>query len=47
MPKLDATVRGFKMIIEGELDNIPERFFMYKGSIEEVKAAFDKEGETK
>jgi F-type H+-transporting ATPase subunit beta len=45
--KLDGTVRGFKMIIEGEVDNIPERFFMYKGSIEEVKSAFEKEGEAK
>ncbi len=45
--KLDDTVRGFKMITEGELDSIPERFFMYKGSIEEVRAAFDKEQEAK
>lgn len=43
--KRDDTVRGFKMIIEGEVDHIPERFFMYKGSIDDVKAAFDKESQ--
>jgi F-type H+-transporting ATPase subunit beta len=41
--KLDDTVRGFKSIIEGEVDHIPERFFMYKGSIDDVKTAFDTE----
>ena len=39
--KSDDTVRGFKMLIEGEVDYIPERFFMYKGSIDEVKAAYE------
>ena len=42
--KRDDTVRGFKMIIDGELDHVPERFFMYKGSIDEVVSAFEKEG---
>ena len=42
--KRDDTVRGFKMIIDGDLDYIPERFFMYKGSIDEVVSAFEKEG---
>ena len=41
--KRDDTVRGFKMIIEGEVDHIGERFFMYKGSMDEVKAAFEAE----
>ncbi len=41
--KLADTVRGFKAIIEGEVDMIPERFFMYKGSIDDVKAAFESE----
>jgi F-type H+-transporting ATPase subunit beta len=30
------TVRGFKMIIDGELDNIPEQAFYMAGAIEEV-----------
>ena len=41
--KLDDTVRGFRSIIVGEVDHIPERFFMYKWSIEDVKAAFEGE----
>jgi F-type H+-transporting ATPase subunit beta len=39
--KRDDTVRGFKMIIDGDVDHIGERFFMYKGSIDEVIAAYD------
>ena len=34
--KIHETVRGFKMIIEGELDHIPEQLFFMVGSIEEV-----------
>lgn len=41
--KLRDTVRGFKMIIDGELDYIGEKHFMYKGSIEEVVASYKKE----
>jgi F-type H+-transporting ATPase subunit beta len=45
--KLDDTVRGFKAIIAGDVDTIPERFFMYKGSIDDVKAAFEAESAKK
>ena len=41
--KIDDTIRGFKMILEGELDHIPESAFMYKGVIEEVIEAGEKE----
>ena len=34
------TVRGFKMILEGELDEIPEQYFYMKGTIEEVQETF-------
>lgn len=34
--KLQDTIRSFKMIIEGELDAIPEQAFYMVGSIEEV-----------
>lgn len=34
--KLEDTVKGFKMIVEGELDDIPEQAFYMVGSIEEV-----------
>jgi len=41
--KLADTVRGFKMIVAGELDHIGEKHFMYKGSIEDVVASYEKE----
>ena len=34
--KLHDTIRGFKMIVEGELDHIPEQGFYMVGTIEEV-----------
>lgn len=34
--KLSDTIKGFKMIIEGSLDDIPEQAFYMVGSIEEV-----------
>ncbi len=36
--KIEDTIRGFKMILAGELDHLPERAFAYKGVIEEVIA---------
>ena len=36
---LEDTVRGFKEILEGKHDNLPEGAFMYKGGIEMVVAA--------
>ena len=38
--KLEDTVSGFKKIIDGELDDIPENFFMYKESIAAVEKAY-------
>ena len=39
------TVRSFKMIIDGELDNVPEQAFRNKGAIEDVfEAAKELEG---
>jgi F-type H+-transporting ATPase subunit beta len=37
--KLEDTVKGFKMIVDGELDELPEQAFYMKGGIEEVLAA--------
>lgn len=34
--KLQDTIRGFKMIVNGEMDNIPEQAFYMTGAIEEV-----------
>jgi len=34
--KIEDTIRGFRMILNGELDYLPESAFTYKGGIEEV-----------
>lgn len=41
--KLSDTIAGFKKIIDGEVDFIGEKHFMYKGSIAEVIASYEKE----
>ena len=40
--KLDETIKGFKMILAGELDELPEQAFYMVGSIEEAKAKAEK-----
>ena len=40
--KLADTIRSFKMIIDGELDHLPEQAFYMVGAIEEVIAAAEK-----
>ncbi len=35
--KLEETVKGFKKILEGQLDSVPEQEFYMRGSINEVK----------
>jgi len=42
--KLQETIKGFKMILEGEMDEIPEQAFYMVGTIEEV---FEKAAEMK
>lgn len=44
--KRSDTVAGFQSIIQGDVDEIPERFFMYKATIEDIKAAFEMENGT-
>jgi F-type H+-transporting ATPase subunit beta len=41
--KLTDTVTGFKKIIDGEVDNIPENYFLYKASLNDVIAAYEKD----
>ena len=36
--KIEDTIRGFKMIVDGELDDVPEQCFYMQGSIEDVQA---------
>ena len=39
--KLEDTIKGFKMIISGELDHVSEPYFYMKGTIDEVIADFE------
>jgi F-type H+-transporting ATPase subunit beta len=39
------TVRGFKMILDGELDDLPERAFYMKGTIDDVSQGARGDGE--
>ena len=40
---LKETIRSFQEIIAGKHDHIPESYFLYKGSIDEVVEAYNKE----
>jgi F-type H+-transporting ATPase subunit beta len=40
--KIAETVRGFRQILDGELDHIGETHFYMKGTIDEVVASYDK-----
>lgn len=40
--KIGDMIKGFKMILEGELDHIPEQDFYMKGGIAEVLADYEK-----
>ena len=35
-PLLKETLRGFKMILDGECDSIPESCFLFAGTIDDV-----------
>ncbi len=39
---LEETIKGFNMILDGELDDVPEQAFYLKGGIEEVIEAAEK-----
>jgi F-type H+-transporting ATPase subunit beta len=38
---LKDTIRSFKEIIEGKHDRIPESYFLFAGSIDEVVAKYE------
>jgi F-type H+-transporting ATPase subunit beta len=42
---IEETVRGFSEILEGKYDDLPERAFLMKGTIDEVSEARDEEDE--
>lgn len=37
------TIRGFRMILDGKTDDIPEPYFYMRGGIDEVRAAYDED----
>lgn len=39
--KVEDTIRSFKAILDGHVDNIPENYFLLKGSIDDVQEAYD------
>lgn len=40
---LDETLQGFEKILNGDLDNIPERFFYMTGTIDQVVQAYEQQ----
>lgn len=45
--KIEDTIHGFEMILDGKVDTIPERFFYMTGTINQVIESHQKEMETK
>ena len=41
--KIEDTISGFKAILEGELDNVPEGYFAYAGTVDDVRERFEKD----
>lgn len=42
--KIEDTIAGFKAILNGDVDEVPENFFSYKGTLDEVLDAAKKAG---
>jgi F-type H+-transporting ATPase subunit beta len=42
MVSIEDTIKGFNMIIDGEVDDLPEQAFLNVGTIEDVKAKAEK-----
>jgi F-type H+-transporting ATPase subunit beta len=42
MVDLEDTIKGFKMILDGEVDDLPEQAFLNVGTIEDAKAKAEK-----
>ena len=40
--KLEETIKGFNLILDGELDDLPEAAFYLVGNVDEVKAKAQK-----
>ena len=37
--KIEDTIRSFKEVLDGKVDDLPEQAFLYAGDIDEVKQA--------
>ncbi len=42
--KLEDTLRSFREILDGKYDHLPEQYFVYVGSVDDVVAAAEKDG---
>ena len=42
MVDIEDTIKGFKMILDGEVDHLPEQAFMQVGTIEDAIAKGEK-----
>jgi len=40
--KVADTISGFKSILDGDVDHVPEGLFSYKGTLDEVMEAYSK-----
>jgi len=40
--KVADTIAGFKAILNGDVDHVPEGLFSYKGTLDEVLEAYNK-----
>jgi F-type H+-transporting ATPase subunit beta len=40
--KIEDTIKGFKEIVDGKCDDMPEQAFLYVGTIDEAREAADK-----
>lgn len=41
--KLSDTISWFRKIIDWEVDDVPEKYFMYKNTLDDVIAAYEKD----
>jgi len=37
------TIRGFRLILDGSFDDVPEPYFYMRGGIDEVREAYDED----
>ena len=44
---IEKTLRGFEMILDGEMDHVPERFFYMTGTIDQVLEAYQTQEDQK